>query len=36
VLRVNAIHQDVPFDKATTAAVHREVEELARWLELDL
>jgi len=36
VLRVNAIHQDVPFTKAVAAAVDGEVRELARWLELDL
>jgi hypothetical protein len=36
VLRVNAIHQDETFDKATTAAVNDEIGDLARWLELDL
>ena len=36
VLRVNAIHQDVDFDKATTTAVHDEIEDLARWLGLEL
>ena len=36
VLRVHAIHQDVPFTKAMTAAVGREIEDLARWLALDL
>jgi len=36
VLRVNAIHQDVPFTKAVIAAVGREIKDLARWLELDL
>jgi uncharacterized protein YcaQ len=36
VLRVDAIHQDVPFDRAMTAAVGAETEDLARWLELDL
>jgi uncharacterized protein YcaQ len=36
MLRVNAIHQDVPFDKATTAAVNREIKDLARWLELEV
>jgi uncharacterized protein YcaQ len=36
VLRVAAIHQDVPFDAALTTAVHDEIEDLARWLELDL
>jgi uncharacterized protein len=36
VLRVNAIHQDVAFTKTMTAAVRREIEDLAQWLELDL
>lgn len=36
VLRVNAIHQDVPFDTTMTAAVDGEIKDLARWLELDL
>ena len=36
VFRVSAIHQDVPFDKAMTAAVAHEVKDLAHWLELDL
>jgi uncharacterized protein len=36
VLRVNAIHQDVTFDPAMTAAVAAEIEDLARWLGLDL
>jgi uncharacterized protein YcaQ len=36
VLRVNAIHQDVPFDKATSAAVDNEMKDLGDWLELDL
>jgi uncharacterized protein YcaQ len=36
VLRVDAIHQDTPFTKATTAAVRRELEALATWLQLDL
>ena len=35
VLRVNAIHQDMPFDKAVTAAVNHEIKDLARWLELE-
>jgi hypothetical protein len=34
--RVDAIHEDVPFDKATTAAVTREIKDLARWLRFDL
>jgi uncharacterized protein YcaQ len=35
VLRINAIHQDVTFNKTTTTAVHDEIEDLARWLQLD-
>jgi len=35
VLRVNAIHEDVPFSRATAAAVRREIDDLAAWLELD-
>jgi hypothetical protein len=36
VLRVQAIHRDVPFSKAMTAAVGDEIAGLARWLGLDL
>ncbi len=36
VLRVDAIHQDVPFTKPTTAAVTGEIKDLASWLDLDL
>jgi uncharacterized protein YcaQ len=36
VLRVDAIHQDVPFTKAMTAAVQHEIKDLAAWLRLDL
>jgi hypothetical protein len=36
VLRVQAIHQDVPFSRAMTAAVRAEITDLARWLGLDL
>ena len=36
VLRVHAVHQDVSFTRTMSAAVHREVEDLARWLDLDL
>jgi uncharacterized protein len=36
ILRVHAIHQDVPFTPAMTEAVGREIEDLARWLALDL
>jgi uncharacterized protein len=35
-LRVTAVHQDVPFTKAMTAAIDREMEDLARWLDLEL
>ncbi|MFY9933835.1 MAG: crosslink repair DNA glycosylase YcaQ family protein, partial [Streptosporangiaceae bacterium] len=36
VLRVHAIHQDAPFTKATATALNREIEDLARWLDLEL
>jgi uncharacterized protein YcaQ len=36
VLRVDAIHEDVPFTKTTTAAVRREIRDLAEWLDLGL
>jgi uncharacterized protein YcaQ len=36
VLRVTAIHEDVPFTKTMAAAVRREIKDLAGWLELDL
>jgi uncharacterized protein len=36
VLRVNAVHEDVPFSRAMTAAVRREIADLADWLRLDL
>ena len=36
VLRVDAIHEDEPFTKATTAAVRRELKDLADWLRVDL
>jgi uncharacterized protein YcaQ len=36
VLRVNAIHEDVSFSKAMTAAVRKEIDDLAAWLELDV
>jgi len=35
VLRVNTIHRDVDFTKAMTAAVNREIADLAQWLRLD-
>jgi uncharacterized protein YcaQ len=34
-LRVDAVHQDVPFDAATAHAVHQEIADLARWLGLE-
>jgi uncharacterized protein YcaQ len=36
VLRVHAIHEDAPFTKAASAAVMREIKDLARWLNLTL
>ena len=36
VLRVGAVHQDIPFNKAMSAAVGSEIRDLARWLEMDL
>jgi uncharacterized protein YcaQ len=36
VLRVDAIHQDVTFDKTMTAAIDHEIKDLAHWLEPDL
>ena len=35
VLRVNAIHEDVPFTKTIAQAVRKEIDALAAWLELD-
>ena len=35
-LRVAAVHRDVPFTKAMTAAVDREIADLARWLGLEV
>jgi uncharacterized protein YcaQ len=35
-LRVTAVHRDVEFSKEMTAAVDREIEDLARWLDLVL
>jgi uncharacterized protein YcaQ len=35
-LKVNAIHEDVPFTKTMTKAVQREIDDLARWLRLDV
>ncbi len=36
VLRVAAIHEDEPFTRTMTAAVQVELEDLARWLDLEL
>ena len=36
VLRVDAIHEDVPFTKRMTADVRREIGDLAAWLGLDV
>ncbi len=36
VFRVAAIHQDVTFSKTVAAAVRREIDDLARWLDLEL
>jgi uncharacterized protein len=36
VLRVHAIHEDVPFSRAVTAAVRKETAALAAWLGLEL
>jgi len=35
MLRVNAIHEDVPFSPTVAAAVRREIRALADWLDLD-
>lgn len=36
VLTVRAVHRDVPFTKTLTAAVDREIRDLARWLDVEL
>ena len=36
VLRVDAVHEDVPFDSGTGAAVRQELADLARWLDVSL
>ncbi|WP_250033072.1 DNA glycosylase AlkZ-like family protein [Paractinoplanes maris] len=36
VLRVDAIHEDIPFDAETSTAVHDEIQDLARRLHLGL
>jgi len=35
VLRVNAIHEDVAFSRAMTAATRKEIDDLAAWLDLE-
>jgi uncharacterized protein YcaQ len=35
VLRVNAVHEDAKFTRATTKAVRTEIDDLASWLGLD-
>jgi uncharacterized protein YcaQ len=35
-LRVNAVHEDEPWDRRTRTAVEAEIEDLARWLDLEL
>ena len=36
VLRVDAVHRDIEFSTAMTAAVDREIADLAGWLDLEL
>jgi uncharacterized protein len=36
VLLINAVHEDTAFSAAMAAAVDREIEDLARWLDLEL
>ena len=36
VLRVAAVHRDVPFTPTMTGAIEQEIADLASWLELDL
>jgi hypothetical protein len=33
---VNALHQDEPFDLTMTAAIDAEINDLARWLDLEV
>jgi uncharacterized protein len=35
-LRVAAVHRDVPFTRAMSAAFDREIQDLARWLDVEL
>jgi uncharacterized protein YcaQ len=36
VLRVDAVHEDAAFDADTWAAVRAEIDDLARWLRLEV
>ena len=36
MLSVFAIHQDTPFDKRVEEAVDAEIDDLARWLDVEL
>jgi len=36
IFRVSALHEDVPFSPAMTAAVEQEIRDLADWLRLHL
>jgi uncharacterized protein YcaQ len=36
VLEVTAVHEDEPFGKTMAAAVDREIDDLARWLDLEV
>jgi hypothetical protein len=33
---VRALHEDVEFDAAMTEAVHEEIDDLARWLGMQV
>ena len=35
-LRIDAVHEDEPWDSDTRAAVEAEIDDLARWLDLVL
>ena len=34
-LRIDAVHEDEPWDRPTRAAVEAEIDDLARWLDLE-
>jgi uncharacterized protein len=36
VLEVSTVHEDEPFSKAMSAAVGREIDDLARWLDVEV